>query len=114
MAMKKGILHIELVDRLGAGDGQAEDDPYGGRFDNRTEGLVVVDVVLLGEAADHPAGFVTSQGAVRVEFMFKNPLPRHDVGAWWSWNKTLGAVVDERLYSSAMAARQFGSANPLR
>ena len=51
MAMKKGILHVELVDRPGAGDSQAEDDPYGGRFDNRTEGLVVVDAVLLGEAA---------------------------------------------------------------
>ena len=97
VTVKKCVLHVELMDGPGARDGEAEDNPYRGRFDNRTEGLVVVDVVLLGEAADHPAGFVTSQGAVRVEFMFKNPLPRHDVGAWWSWNKAPGAVVDERL-----------------
>ena len=97
VAVKKSILHVQLMNRPGAGDCYAEDGVDGGRLDDGAERLVVVDVVSLGEAVDHPTGFVTSQGAVRVEFMFKNPLPRHDVGAWWSWNKALGAVVDERL-----------------
>jgi hypothetical protein len=47
MAVEEGVLHIQLMDRLGTRGGDAEDDPDGGRFDNRTERLVVVDAVLL-------------------------------------------------------------------
>ena len=47
MAMKKSILHVELMDGPGARDGEAEDNPYRGRFDNRTESLVVVESMLL-------------------------------------------------------------------
>jgi len=47
MAVKKGVLHIQLMYRPGMRGGDAEDDPDGGRLDNRTERLVIVDVVLL-------------------------------------------------------------------
>ena len=47
MAVKKGVLHIQLMYRPGTRGGDAEDDPDGGRLDNRTERLVVVDAVLL-------------------------------------------------------------------
>ena len=47
MAVKKGVLHVQLMYRPGARGGDAEDDADGGRFDNRAERLVVVDVVLL-------------------------------------------------------------------
>ena len=60
VTVKKCVLHIELMDQPGVRGGDAEDDTYRRQFDNWTEGLVVVDAVLLGEAADHPAGFVTS------------------------------------------------------
>ena len=53
MAVKKGVLHVQLMDRPGARSGDAEDDPDGGRFDNRAEGLVVVDALALGEASDY-------------------------------------------------------------
>jgi len=47
MTMKEGILHVELMDRPRARYGEAEDDPNRGRFDNRTESLVVVESMLL-------------------------------------------------------------------
>ena len=47
MAVKKDILHIQLMYRPGARGGDAEDDPDGSQFDNRAKRLVVVDVVLL-------------------------------------------------------------------
>jgi len=47
MTMKKSVLHVQLVYRPSARSGDAEDDPNSGRFDNRTERLVVVDAVLL-------------------------------------------------------------------
>ena len=61
MAVKKHVLHVQLVDRLGARSGDAEDDPYRRWFDKRTEGLVVVDAVALGEASDHPAHLVPGE-----------------------------------------------------
>jgi len=47
MTMKEGILHVELMDRPRARYGEAEDDPNRGRFDNRTESLVIVESMLL-------------------------------------------------------------------
>jgi hypothetical protein len=44
MSVKKGVLHVRLVNWPGAQGGDAED---GLRLDNRTEGLVVVDAGLL-------------------------------------------------------------------
>jgi len=47
VTMKKCVLHVELMDRPGVRGGDAEDDTYRRQFDNRTEGLVVVDAMLL-------------------------------------------------------------------
>ena len=100
VAMKKGILHIQLVDRPGAGDGNAENGPNGGLFDHRTEGLVVVNAFSLRKPADHPAGLVTSEGPIGMEFVPENPLARHNVRARRARNKTPGVVVDECLVLS--------------
>jgi hypothetical protein len=47
VAMEKGVLHVQLMDRPGAKSGDAEDDPDGGRLDSWTERLVVVDAMPL-------------------------------------------------------------------
>ena len=47
VTVKECVLHVELMDRPGVRGGDAEDDTYRHRFDNRTEGLVVVDAMLL-------------------------------------------------------------------
>ena len=97
VAVKKLILHVKLMNGPAAGGGYAEDDTNGGRFDNRTQRLVVVDVVAPSEAADQPAGLVTGEGAVGVEFMLINPLARHNVGTWRSGYKAPCVVVDQGL-----------------
>ena len=56
--MKKRILHIKLMNRLGARGSNAEHNPDGSRVDDRTKGLIIVDTMLLGEATDNPASFV--------------------------------------------------------
>jgi hypothetical protein len=66
VTMKKSIVHIELVKRPATGRGNTQDGPNGRRFDNRTEGLIVVDTNLLVVAADNPAGLVTGKSTIGV------------------------------------------------
>ena len=61
MAVEKCVLHVELVDRPKARSSDAEDGLYRRWFNNRTEGLVVVDAVALGEASDHLARLVPGE-----------------------------------------------------
>ena len=80
MAVKKDVLHVQLMYRPGARGGDAEDNPDGGRFDNRAERLVVVDAVPLREATNNPYGFMTSQRAISIILVLEDPLPGDDVG----------------------------------
>ena len=113
MAVKKRILHVKLMNGPAAGGGDAEDDTNGGRFDNRTERLVVVDAVALSEAADHPAGLVTGEGAIGVEFMLINPLSRHNVGTWRSGYKAppRAGAAEAQGETLAQGAEARGSRN---
>jgi len=97
VAVKKGVLHIQLVDRPATRGGDAEDDTNRRRLDNGAEGHIVVDVVALSEATNDPASLVTGKRTVGVEFMLINPLASHNVHARWSWDETPGVVVDEGL-----------------
>ena len=99
MAVKKGVLHVQLMYRPGAGarGGDAEDDPDGSRFDNRAERLVVVDVVLLQEATNDPSGFMASQRAVSMILMLEDSLAGDDIGTRRSRDETPGAIVHERV-----------------
>ena len=97
MAVKKGVLHVQLMDRPGARSGDAEDDPDGGRFDNRAERLVVVDAVPLRKTTNDPPGLMASQRAVSTILVLKDPLAGDDVGTRRARNETPGAIVNERL-----------------
>ena len=114
MAMKKGILHIELVDRLGAGDGQAEDDPYGGRFDNRTEGLIVVDAVLLREPANNPPALCRAREPSEWYLCLKIHLSETTLVRGGRGTSRQVPLSMSALYSSTITAHQFGSARALR
>jgi hypothetical protein len=81
MAVKKGVLHVQLMNGPGAGCGDAKYRPYGSRFDNRAEGLVVVNALALGEATDNPASLGASKGPIGMELVPEDPLPRYDVGS---------------------------------
>ena len=108
VAVKKGVLHIQLVDRPATRGGDAEDDTNRRRLDNGAEGLIVVDAVALSEATDDPVSLVTGKGTIGVEFMLINPLASHNIRARWSRDETPGVVVDEGL-----VLVRYGSA-PLR
>jgi hypothetical protein len=91
---------LQTVDRfvqVAVRDRNAEDNADCGLLDHRTEGLIVVDVVLLGEATNHPARLVAGKRAIDVELMAEDPLARHNVGVWWTWDEALGVIGAEGL-----------------
>jgi hypothetical protein len=93
--MQEHILHIELMNRPGVGDGQGEHGADRGWLDHRVEGLIVVNAGSLGEATKDPVSFVPLQGTVRVELVLKNPFIGEDVGANGARDKILGVVGDQ-------------------
>jgi hypothetical protein len=93
--MQERILHIELVNRLGAGDSQGEQGMDRGGLDHWAKGLIVVDARSLGEAAKNTASLVPVQGAIRIELVLENPLVGDVVGANKTRDKILGVVGDQ-------------------
>lgn len=67
-----------------------------GLLGHQTQGLIAVNVVLLGEATNQ-ARFVTSKGVVHVELMLEDSLAHHYVGAWWMRDEAPGVVGVENL-----------------
>jgi hypothetical protein len=70
-AMEEGILDIELMDRLVAGEGEGEDAANSGELDDGAEGLVVVHSEALCEAPKDPTGLVPVEGAIRGQLVTK-------------------------------------------
>lgn len=81
MAIKKGILHVQLVDGLRSRGGNAEDDLNHCRLDGVAERLIIVNGVVLGELLNNPMGFVASKSTIGMVVMLEDPLARDDVGA---------------------------------
>jgi hypothetical protein len=77
--------------------GETQHSPDGRQFDNRAEGLIVVDTGLLVVVAGYPASLVTGKSTVEVVLMREDPLARHNIGTRRSRNETACPVVDERL-----------------
>jgi hypothetical protein len=93
--MQEHILHIDLVNRAGAGDGQGEHGADRGQLDHRVEDLIVVDVESLGEVAKNLVSLVPVQGAVGIELVIENPLAGDDIGTNRTRDKILGVVGDQ-------------------
>ena len=108
VTVKKGILHVQLVDRPLTRSSDAEDDPNRGRLDDGAERLVVVDAVSLGEAADNPMSPMTSQRDVGVELVLEDPLAGDDVGARRPGDEA-PRVVDESLVTGNRRGSGGGS-----
>jgi hypothetical protein len=75
VAMKKGILDVELVNRPRPRESDAEDDADRGWLDDGAEGLVEINPRLLREAADDPSSLVASKAAVGVKLVLVDPFP---------------------------------------
>lgn len=93
--MKKSVLHIELVDRPLARSGNAEDNANGGRFDNQTEHLALIDPKLLRETANNPSCLVTSECTKRMKFMLKDPLACDHIGTSGARNQLPCAIINQ-------------------
>ncbi|KAM0890622.1 hypothetical protein ACQ4PT_026924 [Festuca glaucescens] len=96
IAVKKGILHVQLVHRPLARRGERENHANGGWLDDGGERLAVVDACVLCEAADDPTGFVPFEGAVGVSLVPEDPFSGDEVGAGRSRNELPCPVADER------------------
>jgi hypothetical protein len=73
--MQECVLHIKLVDRAGMGDGQGKHRVNGCWLDHRAEGLIIVDVRALGEAAKDPTSLVPLQVPSELDLCLKIHLP---------------------------------------
>jgi hypothetical protein len=89
------ILHIKLMNWLGAGDGQGEHGVDRGRLDHRAEGLIIVDAGSLGEATKDSVSLVPFQRAVGVELVLENQFVGDDVGANGARHKIPSVVGDQ-------------------
>jgi hypothetical protein len=94
-AVQEHILHIKLVNRPGAGDGQREHGVDRGRLDHRVESLIIVDVGSLGEAVKDPMSLVPFQSVIRVKLVLENLFDGGDVGANGARDKIPGAVGNQ-------------------
>jgi hypothetical protein len=93
--MQEHILHINLMNRSGAGDGQGEHDVGRDRLDHQADGVIVVDAESLGEVVKDPMSLVPFQRAIRVELMLENLFISDDVGANGAKDKITGVVADQ-------------------
>jgi hypothetical protein len=91
-AMEEGILDVELMDCPVPGEGKGEAGSNGGELNDGVEGLVVVHSRALGEALKDPTGLVAVEGAVRGQFVGKEPLAGDRVGAWWTRHQVPSVV----------------------
>jgi hypothetical protein len=112
--VQKHVLHIKLMNRPGAGDGQEEHGANRGRLDHRVVGLIVVDVGSLDEIAKDPTSLVPLQRAVRVELVLKNPLAGDNVEAKRARDNIPGNVGDKGRKLFFHGAHQFGSMRATR
>jgi len=62
--MKKHILDIQLMNRPCMRGSNAENNSNYGWFNNRTEALIVVNIVLMREPPDNPTSFVASKRTI--------------------------------------------------
>jgi hypothetical protein len=97
VVIEKGILDIELTDRPRAGDSNGEDETDGGRLDNRTEGLIIVEAWTLRVSTNHPASFMASKSSIRVKFVPKDPFTGDHICMRRARNERPGFVVEKSL-----------------
>ena len=105
--MEEGILHVELAYGPVSRHSNAEDGADRGWFDDRAERLVVVDAGLLRETANNPARLVSGEG-------LNSHLPVMMFAPGGRGTRRQMPLSISALYSSAIAARQLGSARALR
>jgi hypothetical protein len=93
--VKKGVLHIELLNWPVTGDNNSEHHANGGRFHNRAESLVLVDPRALSETPKDPASLVAIKRPIGTKLMRENPLSGDNVGATGRRDKLSGPIAHQ-------------------
>jgi hypothetical protein len=96
-ALEEYILDIELVNGLGAGDGNLEKKPDGGGLDNGADYLAIVDARALRVAPNNPSSLAARESAMRVELITKDSLAGNHVCMRWTRNQRPVAIVKVSL-----------------
>jgi hypothetical protein len=92
--MKKCVFDIKLMSEPISGVSQGEHSSDGGWLDNGAKGFVIVNAGALGEAAKDPAGFVSVEGPISMEFVSEYPLPSNNIGLEWTLNQVPGVGAE--------------------
>jgi hypothetical protein len=74
IAMKKGVLDVQLMNRPSTRGGDAEDDTDHGGLDDGAESLIEINSRLLGETANNLASLVASETTIGSKFMLEDPF----------------------------------------
>ena len=90
--MEESILDVQLMNRPRTGQSQSENNSDSGRFDNRTESLILVDASPLSESPKNPTSLVTIKRAISQKFTSKDPFTRNEVDAMRSRDQVPGAI----------------------
>jgi hypothetical protein len=77
--MKKSIFNIKLMNGPRGRNINAEDSMNGARLDDRREGFIIVDAMLLRVTATNPPSFVAWKRPIRMDFLSENPCTRNNV-----------------------------------
>ena len=93
--MKKGILHIELVDGPAARESQGKHRANSSRLHHGTECLIKVHTKPLGKAAENPARLVPFEGAIRLKLVLEDPLVGDDVGPRGSRHEIPSVILQQ-------------------
>ena len=95
--MKKGILHIQLMNRPVAREGQGQHGANGGWLDNRTESLRKINPGTLSEPSKHPSRFVALQRTVGIELVLEYPFASNNISPSRTWYEIPRIVGQERI-----------------
>jgi hypothetical protein len=103
LAMEEGVLDVELASIPFKGECDGEDNADRGQFDNRTECLIEVNVLLLRETVKHPTYFVAVERAIGLQLVAKDagdevgvPRRRHEIPSVVTKESTIDKGIDNK------------------
>jgi len=94
-SMQEGIGDIELFEWPVEVESKSQDEPNGGRFDDGTKGLIVVNTITLLKALSNKAGFVPIDCPISVLFQYVHPLVLDNIVVKGSRAKGPSVVVSK-------------------
>lgn len=95
--MKKGILHIKLVNRPVLRESQSENCANCGEFNHRTESLIIVHTWTLNETPAYPPRLVALKSTICMKLVMEVSLASDAMSTRRTRNKITWDVGDQGL-----------------